>query len=91
MEAVENKFLSNKNYIRHQRLYDGMQYLFKKDDTDNYFSVVKHQISYGYKEGLYELAKCKQINGINHLISEPIGYLSVEKVLKIINGEEKND
>ena len=89
MEAVENKFLSNKNYIRHQRLYDGMQYLFKTDDTDNYFSVVKHQISYGYKEGLYEFAKCKQINGINHLISEPIGYLSVEKVLKIINGEEK--
>ena len=76
---VENKFLSNKNYIRHQRLYDGMQYLFKTDDTDNYFSVVKHQISYGYKEGLYEFAKCKQINGINHLISEPIGYLSVEK------------
>ena len=36
MEAVENKFLSNKNYIRHQRLYDGMQYLFKTDDTDNY-------------------------------------------------------
>ena len=89
MEVVENKFLSNKNFIRHQRLYDGMQYLFKEDDTDNYFSVVKHQYSYGYKEGLYELAKCKQINGINHLISEPIGYLSVEKVLKIINGEEK--
>ncbi|MDS3898530.1 hypothetical protein [Staphylococcus hominis] len=86
MEVVENKFLSNKNFIRHQRLYDGMQYLFKEDDTDNYFSVVKHQFSYGYKEGLYELAKCKQINGINHLISEPIGYLSVEQVLEIING-----
>ena len=35
------------------------------------------------------LQNVKQINGINHLISEPIGYLSVEKVLKIINGEEK--
>lgn len=89
MEVVENKFLSNKNFIRHQRLYDGMQYLFKEDDTDNYFSVVKHQFSYGYTEGLYELAKCKQINGINHLISEPIGHLSVEQVLEIINGGEK--
>ena len=38
MEAVEKKFLSNMKFIRHQRLYDGMQYLFKEDDTDNYFS-----------------------------------------------------
>ncbi|KPG91042.1 hypothetical protein QP635_05400 [Staphylococcus hominis] len=91
MEVVESKFLSNKNFIRHQRLYDGMQYLFKEDDTDNYFSVVKHQFSYGNTEGLYELAKCKQINGINHLISEPIGYLSVEQVLEIINGGTIND
>ncbi|MGZ9806908.1 hypothetical protein ACTMNS_02725 [Staphylococcus haemolyticus] len=86
--TVENKFLSNKNFIRHQILYDGMQYLFKGDATDTYFSVVKHQFSYGYKEGLYELAKCKQINGINHIISEPIGYLSVEQVLEMMKEEQ---
>ncbi|MCD9066005.1 hypothetical protein LQ944_02570 [Staphylococcus pasteuri] len=85
----EDRFLKSSNLVKHQKLHDGVQYIFKGSQSDTYYSVVRHHVSYGHERGLYELAKCVQVDGINQVIEEPIGWLSIDEVLEKV--EQEND
>ncbi|MGL4053646.1 hypothetical protein [Staphylococcus haemolyticus] len=84
MRMLEDKFLESSKLIRHSRLHEGIQYIFKDSEPNKYFSVVRHGFSYGSEEGLYELAKCEQVDGYNRILDDPIGWLSANKVLEIV-------
>lgn len=80
----ENRFLSCPHLMEHGDLHDGEQYIF--DTRDDYLlSVVRHSYSYGHEKGLYEMAK---LSGGN-VISEPIGWLSVDEVLEKVEDENR--
>ena len=76
-------FTNHKTFYKHIResSMDHSQYLFRKDDVG--YSVVRHNESYGYKEGLWEMCKIAYFKDEHfELIDEPIGYVSVDEVMK---------
>lgn len=76
-------FTNHKTFYKHIResSMDHSQYLFRKDDAG--YSVVRNIGSYGYKEGLWEMCKIAYFKDEHfELIDEPVGYVSVDDVLK---------
>ncbi|RAI79316.1 hypothetical protein BFS35_012210 [Macrococcoides goetzii] len=76
-------FTKHKTFYKHIResSMDHSQYLFRKDDAG--YSVVRNIGSYGYKEGLWEMCKIAYFKDEHfELIDEPIGFVSVDDVLK---------
>lgn len=76
-------FTNHKTFYKHIResSMDHSQYLFRKDDEG--YSVVRNIGSYGYKEGVWEMCKIAFFKDEHfELIDEPIGFVSVDEVVK---------
>lgn len=80
----DEKLLNHKSLVKHHKLFDGVQYIYKLNGCTNY-SVVRHWGSYGSEEGLYEVAPIVfDDDGSIVVDGEPEGYLTVEEVLEIL-------
>ncbi|UXR73312.1 hypothetical protein MUA48_07990 [Staphylococcus sp. IVB6238] len=78
---LEVAFLERDEYIEHKHLHDGIQYIFSTG-TGRKLSVVRHWVSYGSEQGLYEMADIT-----DETVDNVQGYLTVERVIEILEEE----
>ncbi|AVQ34404.1 hypothetical protein C7J88_09605 [Staphylococcus muscae] len=86
MIKFEKRFLKSPYFIEKYERFEGEKYEFSTN-SGGILSVIRCLGSYGYERGEYEIAYIKE----DGTVCEPLGYLSVDDVLTIVdyeNGKE---
>ncbi|MCS4487210.1 hypothetical protein [Staphylococcus americanisciuri] len=86
MPKFETRFLESPYLIFEREWLDGERYRFRTE-SPYVLSVIRNRYSYGGEQGLFELA----IVLPNNYVCEPIGYLTVDEVLAILDYENGKD
>ena len=73
------------NFTEEVKTYGGIQKFYSYDNGYG-ASVIKHEASYGFKQGLWELGVLggESLTYDNEITNDVIGYLTEEKVDKLL-------